>query len=310
MHNLFAYGCIALVFICVFLLALLFTKSKGSALSQFVKENEEDKRRIEVRHISGVRKYFPRSVIQEANKYEWKLTKSMYWAYTIFSGAVIAGIVYFSFGKDPFTLISILCGFIIPRLMVYRRKKRYYLIVVDRLSIYMKAVANALQISNNPKVVLHQVKSMMHESIQEEIEKATLLLEGGTTMHRAFKGFNDTFHFRELIFFHEMLEVCNREGGSNSVQVLLDIAEDFEKQKVYLARLRSSLSQAQRAFLQNCLIVIAIPIIIMLMSKQAYGFLAGSLVGKIAITVNMLILFIVATRVEKIANYNPTERGK
>lgn len=92
----------------------------------------------------------------------------------------------------------------------------------------MKAVANALQISNNAKRVLVQVKPMMHESIQEEIEKVSLLLEGGTTMHRAFKGFNETFNFRELVFFHEMLEVCSREGGANSVQVLLDIAEDFE----------------------------------------------------------------------------------
>ncbi len=39
--------------------------------------------------------------------------------------------------------------------------------------------------------------------------------------------------FRELVFFHEMLEVCSREGGTNSVQVLLDIAEDFEKTKSY-----------------------------------------------------------------------------
>lgn len=42
----------------------------------------------------------------------------------------------------------------------------------------MKAVANALQISNNAKRVLVQVKPMMHESIQEEIEKVSLLLEG------------------------------------------------------------------------------------------------------------------------------------
>ncbi|MGR4032597.1 hypothetical protein K7H05_55800, partial [Bacillus sp. ZZQ-131] len=140
--------------------------------------------------------------------------------------------------------------------------------------------------------------------------KVSLLLEGGTTMHRAFRGFNETFNFRELVFFHEMLEVCSREGGTNSVQVLLDIAEDFEKQKLYLARLRSSLSQAQRAFVQNCLIVIAMPIVIMLMSKEAYGFLAGSMMGKIALAVNMLIVFFLATRVEKIANYNPTERGE
>ncbi|MBJ3787187.1 hypothetical protein I8J38_00475, partial [Bacillus sp. OA1] len=42
----------------------------------------------------------------------------------------------------------------------------------------------------------------MHESIQEEIEKVSLLLEGGTTMHRAFREFNETFNFRELVFFH------------------------------------------------------------------------------------------------------------
>ena len=51
------------------------------------------------------------------------------------------------------------------------------------------------------------------------------------------------------------------------------------------------------------------PIVIMLMSKEAYGFLAGSMMGKIALAVNMFIVFFLATRVEKIANYNPTERG-
>lgn len=59
------------------------------------------------------------------------------------------------------------------------------------------------------------------------------------------------------------------------------------------------MSQAQRAFVQNCLIVIAMPIVIMLMSKEAYGFLAGSMMGKIALAVNMLIVFFLATRVEK-----------
>lgn len=309
MHNLFAYGCIALVFICIFLLISLFTKSKGSVLSQFVKDKEKEEHRLEIRKVSGIRKYLPQVVIQEAQKYEWKLTKTAYWAYTIASGSFFAGAVYFTFGKDPITLISILFGFLTPRFLVYRRKKRFYLIVVDRLSIYMKAVANALQISNNTNKVLQQIKPMMHESIQEEIEKVTLLLEGGTSMHRAFKGFNETFNFRELVFFHEMLEVCNREGGSNSVQVLLDIAEDFEKQKIYLARLRSSLLQSQRAFIQNCLIVILMPILIMLMSEQAYEFLAGSMIGKIAIIANTFVLFVIATRVEKIANYNPTERG-
>ncbi|MCU4862774.1 hypothetical protein OB981_22235 [Bacillus cereus] len=310
MHSLLAYGCIFLIFISVGLLVLLFAKSKGSALSQFVQENEKEERRLELRNIKGIRMYLPQSVIQEAQKYEWKLTKSMYWIYKILSGMSIAAVFYFSFGQDPYTLITILCGFLVPRFLLYRRKKRYYLVVIDRLSIYMKAVANALQISNNAKRVLVQVKPMMHESIQEEIEKVSLLLEGGTTMHRAFRGFNETFNFRELVFFHEMLEVCSREGGANSVQVLLDIAEDFEKQKLYLARLRSSLSQAQRAFVQNCLIVIAMPILIMLMSKEAYGFLAGSMMGKIALAVNMFIVFFLATRVEKIANYNPTERGE
>lgn len=57
--------------------------------------------------------YLPQSVIQEAQKYEWKLTKSMYWVYTILSGMSIAAIFYFSFGRDPFTLISALCGFLV-----------------------------------------------------------------------------------------------------------------------------------------------------------------------------------------------------
>ncbi|EEL61262.1 hypothetical protein bcere0025_60140 [Bacillus cereus F65185] len=52
------------------------------------------------------------------------------------------------------------------------------------------------------------------------------------------------------------------------------------------------------------------PIVIMLMSKEAYGYLAGSMMGKIALAVNMFIVFFLATRVEKIANYNPTERGE
>lgn len=43
MHSLLAYGCIFLIFMSVLLLVLLFTKPKGSALSQFVQENEKKK---------------------------------------------------------------------------------------------------------------------------------------------------------------------------------------------------------------------------------------------------------------------------
>ena len=50
MHSLFAYGCILLIFISVVLLVLLFAKSKGSALSQFVQENEKEERRLELRN--------------------------------------------------------------------------------------------------------------------------------------------------------------------------------------------------------------------------------------------------------------------
>ena len=73
MHSLFAYGCILLIFISVVLLVLLFAKSKGSALSQFVQENEKEERRLELRNIKGIRMYLPQSVIQEAQKYEWKI---------------------------------------------------------------------------------------------------------------------------------------------------------------------------------------------------------------------------------------------
>ncbi len=53
MHSLLAYGCIFLIFISVVLLVLLFAKSKGSALSQFVQENEKEERRLELRNIKG-----------------------------------------------------------------------------------------------------------------------------------------------------------------------------------------------------------------------------------------------------------------
>ena len=53
MRSLLAYGCIFLIFISVVLLVLLFAKSKGSALSQFVQENEKEERRLELRNIKG-----------------------------------------------------------------------------------------------------------------------------------------------------------------------------------------------------------------------------------------------------------------
>ncbi|MEC2565519.1 hypothetical protein P9X88_27115, partial [Bacillus thuringiensis] len=106
MHSILIYSCVFLIFCSVFLLVLLLSKSKGSALSQFVQANDKEKRRLELRNIKGIRMYLPQSVIQEARKYEWKLTKSMYWLYTILSGMSIAAIIYFSFGRDPFTLLT------------------------------------------------------------------------------------------------------------------------------------------------------------------------------------------------------------
>lgn len=308
MLNFISIVSIIVVFISTFLLITILAKPKKSALAQFVEKSSNSKQEQHFKVKKFLLEYNAQNIINEARKYEWELTKQKYWLYVVIAGGTIAIFGYYVFGKEPITLITFLLGFYFPRIKLHQMKKKYRFIVIERLSTYMKTVANALRITNNTVKVLYDIKPMMHESIQEEIEKAALLLESGASLESAFKSFNKKYNFRELIFFHQMLAIANREGSADSTKTLIDIATDFEKQKLYMVKLNTKLTQTKRAYFQNTAIVILLPVFMMIMSDEAYKYLAQSTLGRVGMISVLAILLFVSTRVGKISNFNPSER--
>ncbi|MED5052552.1 hypothetical protein P9850_12065 [Anoxybacillus rupiensis] len=250
--------------------------------------------------------------MEEARKYEYRLTGIAYWSMTVLSGCFISFISYILLGRNPIAYALFFLGFGVPFLRLYVHKRKYRDILVDRIAIYMKSFISGLSVVNNPVKVLEEIKPLLDTDIQEEIDKAIKYLQNGMPITRAFKSMEEKYQFKQLKLFHELLEVAHTEGGGN-FENLKDTVEDFEFQKLLNSELKTALVQGRRAFIQNAIIaVFLIPLVILgglfFRVPAAYDRIANHplLQGAIIITATLAVYS--ATRVEKISNYNPMER--
>ncbi|UOE78377.1 type II secretion system F family protein [Parageobacillus thermoglucosidasius] len=312
MYSLLAYLSLAITFVSVYFLAKTLNKREKSLFLEFVQSGKKKEKTKNESKLSKLSLFLPNQVIKEAKKYEYHLTAVNYWLMSIGSGLCISVIFYILLGRNPIAYALFLLGFGVPVLRVYAYKKKYREILIDRIAIYMKSFASGLSAVNNPVKVLEEVSPIMSPDIQEEIEKAIKYLQNGATVTKAFESMNERYDFKQLKFFHELLEVAHLEGGGN-FEELKDTVEDFEFQKVLSSELKTALAQAKRAFIQNAIIaVFFIPFVILgalfIKVPSAYDIVATHPLSRAAIIINVILVTFVAIKVEKISNYNPVER--
>lgn len=258
-------------------------------------------------------KYSPYNVITEAHKVEWMIGYKEYLTYFLGGGVVAAGMFWVAMGKNPLAIYAILLGVVAPRIMLYYQTKKYEITLQDRVSIFMKTVANSMTVFGNAIDSVEEVMPLVHEKIRVDLVKAVALLKSGKSLSYSFKEFVDKYDYQELHFFIDMLEVAHEHGGEFN-HVLNNIAEDFEQQKLLQMKLDRAMTQGKRAFYQNAVFVAILPVIFMfasggkmysMLTTGSYGF-----IGKIALTLNLIVICFFWSKLEKMTKFETKRIAK
>ena len=257
--------------------------------------------------IPQLSKFSPYHVVTEAYKYEWFISVRHYYLIVFGAGSVLAILFYLILGQNLIAIYAFLFGFFIPRIVLYFRKKEYKRTVQDRLSIYMKSIANSMSVFGNAGEAAENTADLVHPVLRPYLIKAISLLHAGKSVTYAFDDLIRTFDYKEVRFFHEMLEVAHESGGEYT-DVLMNIAEDFEDKKILQARLEAALTQSKKAFVQNSLFVVLLPFIFFFLQRETYGYLVGSPIGPIVMIVCYVSLVLVYILLERIANLESLEK--
>lgn len=260
-----------------------------------------------LRPVPQLSKFAPYHVVSEAFKYEWFISISHYYLILFGSGTALAILFYMILGQNLIAIYAFLLGFFVPRIVLYFKKKEYKRTVQDRLSIYMKSIANSMSVFGNAGEAADNTSDLVHPVLRPYIVKAVSLMHAGKSVTYAFDDLIQAFNYKEVRFFHEMLEVAHESGGEYT-DVLMSIAEDFEDKKILQARLEATLTQSKKAFVQNSMFVVLLPFIFFFLQRETYGYLVDSPLGPIVMVVCYVSLVLIYIVLEKIGNLEALEK--
>jgi Flp pilus assembly protein TadB len=250
-------------------------------------------------------KYSPYNIITEAHKIEWMIGYKEYITYFVAGGAIATGLVWVAIGKSFFAIYAMALGLFAPRILLYFQQKKFEITQQERIVIFMKTVANAMNVFGNAIDAIEEVMPLVHEKIRVDLTKAVALLKSGKSLSYSFKDMLEKYDYPELHFFIDMLEVAHEHGGEYN-HVLNNIALDFEQQKVLQVKLDRAMAQAKRAFYQNATFVALLPIIFMVATEgRMYKILVSTIFGKAALLGNLIVIGFFWYRLEKIAKFDP-----
>lgn len=246
--------------------------------------------------------------IQDAKQYDWHVSSREYWVYILIGGSVLS-IILSVFHLGFFSNIGFLGGIILPKILVSINKLRYKVEVEDKLIVYMKAVSNAMPVYGNAVDALESVIPLIADPIKSDVEKALSILRTGQTVRDSFTEMNSKYQYKDLVFFHDILDVAHANGGEFH-RVLITTADEFEQKKVLQAKLTTSMAQAKRSFIQNAIILLAILVGFKFFASEIYDDFFTTLIGKV-ILIYLIVSTVVATlRVHKHSQFDPSEAEK
>ena len=110
----------------------------------------------------------------------------------------------------------------------------------DRLTIYMKTMANSMSVLGNVVDSLNETIKLVHPSLKDDLIKAMTLLQAGKRITEAFEDLCKKYDYKDFVFFHEILEVTH-DSGHEYIDVLVNIAEDYEQRKYFTSQIKWSI---------------------------------------------------------------------
>lgn len=268
-------------------------KSKGSGVSGNLLDI--------VFSLKPIKKFSPSSVISEARKVEWELSYSKYQVIIFTSGIVISSVLFIYFKQSVLSLIGFAVAFVLPRILLHYKRKKYTNNMNDRLTIYMKTMANSMSVLGNVVDSLNETIKLVHPSLKDDLIKAMTLLQAGKRITEAFEDLCKKYDYKDFVFFHEILEVTH-DSGHEYIDVLVNIAEDYEQRKYLQAKLNGALGQAKQAYIINSIIFLSLPLVFYFLQRQAYNMLMSSLIGPTVIVLFTVILTLVFVKIEKMSS--------
>ncbi|HDR7766086.1 TPA: type II secretion system F family protein [Bacillus paranthracis] len=326
--SFLSYFILALMGVALFLLFSVLTsrgKRKSYAAENILKQFENEKNLMNERkketkdqkvpltfvdsilnYSSFTEKVAPANIIMEARRYEWFIGPKEYWTMYLMSGTGITISLYVMLNGSKFCLLGYVLAFWVFRFLLHMHRKKYKFVEIDRISIYMKTLSNSLQILGNVVDSVEEVKPLVHSSIKEELNKATIKLQQGKSVKESFMSLDKKYPYQELKFFHEMLDVADKNGGRN-IEALESIAVDFEERKVKQMRLYAETIQGTKAFRNSALTVLAIPFIFKFFVPDAYGMLMSTPLGSIVFVSIACVVLYCYIRIQKLADWDPTQ---
>jgi tight adherence protein B len=296
----------------VFYLASLFKTERKYRFTQILTENKRDRyERLKTISETLEKSKYTRflasgPVIREAVRYGWNISQREYWM--IFSVSSVTGMMILSFiGFPSLSFLGLGTGILVPKLMLRIYKAKHKAITEEKLMNYMRAVANAAPVYSNPIDILQSVFTLLDEEIKKDVDKALSYLATGKSVEASFRAMNEKYGYKELRFFHELLDLAQKHGGKYQ-DSLTTVARSFEQKKLLQMKLRSIMVQSQRAFKQNIILVAGIPFLFKFMAPEMYRSVVNHPLGKAAILFMIISSIYAFIKVDQIVNYDPYEQ--
>lgn len=279
-------------------------KKKKAGEEEVIKASIVDKMFGSTKLLS---KYSPYNIITEARSIEWKIGYKEYVAMFLAGGLLISFLLWTALGKSPLALYGMLGGFVIPRIAIYYQRQKYEEKRRDRISIFMKAMANSMAVFGSAVDSIEEVMPLVHDTIRADMVKAQALLKSGKSLSYAFQDMVSKYPYSDFSFFIDMLEVAHQHGGEYN-DILSNIAEDFDQTKLLKVKLSRAMSMSKRAFYQNAGFVAVLPLIFMFVQGgQLYGMIVAGplgLVGRLILLLNLAIILYFWFKLEKISKFD------
>ncbi|QZY88657.1 hypothetical protein [Exiguobacterium acetylicum] len=246
----------------------------------------------------------PKKLREEAQHYEWDLTPTKWLMISMVSVITISLFFYLSFGKNELMLPLGIVGVIVPRIMVNQKRRKYRVILLDRLLVFLNAFTSTLLVTHQTVKALKEIKSLQHYTIQDDIEKIIVSISSGVGIQKSFEDFIGKYPFKMLKFYVDQLDIADRDGGSDTYKILADVVKDIESEKTLAAELKTNLVREKRAYYQNAAFVLLVPLLFNFMPKMADA-LTETIEGKVVIAFNFLAVLGIYFIVRKLSNFNP-----
>ncbi|BCC21369.1 hypothetical protein BC30090_p258 (plasmid) [Bacillus cereus] len=280
---------------------------KKNALKYVLNNKSKDSKYIAYLKKKGLYKWIsPNQIIHEGKEFNWNLTIKDY-SMLLIVGSLIGVIIFYGFFISVnFAVFGVIVGLVLPRIMMFYKKKRYELYVEEQLMLYLNSLANAMSAYENPSFAIKSILPLMQSPIKEDVENCLIVHLEGTSIKESFEPLINKYKYKNLKLFHDMLDLISKTGKDED-GLLMRIADEFQQKKIYKAKLKAGMEPKRSSFKKIAIMTASFPFMFLAVTADDYIVFAGTPTGKIILTLMILVNIICAVKVEQHSFYDPTE---